>query len=84
MIKIVSKKSNKGKIKQNYEIKTPVNDLSSIKKLTENLKKQHKLKEHCIQKQKDIYYNIGEGRLKLRIIDNKTGTLIRYHCNEKS
>jgi predicted adenylyl cyclase CyaB len=42
------------------------------------------LKEHCIQKQKDIYYNIGDGRLKLRIIDNKTGTLIRYHRNEKS
>ena len=67
--------------KKNYEIKTSIDNYSATKNIVLKLSGKNKI----IRKkeiQKDIYYRIPQGRLKLRIINNKSGTLILYNRNE--
>jgi adenylate cyclase class 2 len=67
--------------KKNYEIKTPVKNYIVAKNKVLKLYEKNKI----IRKkeiQEDIYYRIPSGRLKLRIINNKSGTLILYHRKE--
>lgn len=68
---------------KNYEIKIPVNDIKEYQKAVQNLLRNKKHKQF-IELQKDVYYKINEGRLKLRIINNKTGNLIYYDRNENN
>lgn len=64
---------------RNLEIKVKLDNHKRIKKFlsTNNIKLAEVLK------QKDIYYKVKEGLLKLRI-ENGTRTLIYYNRNEKS
>lgn len=64
---------------RNLEIKVKLDNHKRIKKIlsTNNIKLAEVLK------QKDIYYKVKEGLLKLRI-ENGTRTLIYYNRNEKS
>lgn len=64
---------------RNLEIKVKLDSHKRIKKIlsTNNIKLAEVLK------QKDIYYKVKEGLLKLRI-ENGTQTLIFYNRNEKS
>lgn len=62
---------------KNLEIKVKVNSLAEI----ENILLSLKLKRKEILNQKDIYYKIGEGRLKLRV-ENGDERLIRYNRAE--
>lgn len=64
---------------KNLEIKVKVDSLKRIKSLI----KQNKIELVEILKQKDIYYKIDAGLLKLRI-ENGKQTLIFYKRNEKS
>jgi predicted adenylyl cyclase CyaB len=66
-------------LKKNYEIKCRIDDR---KKVTEIKKALSKYK-HSIEKQTDIYYKTSNGRLKLRIIDDTSGSLIQYNRAEK-
>ena len=70
-------------MKKNFEIKVKLNDLNKTKNLVRLLcegKKAIKQKQH----QEDIYYKVNKGRLKLRIIDRKTGNLIHYFRNNEN
>lgn len=70
-------------MKKNFEIKVKLNDPNKTKNLVRLLckeKKSLKQKQH----QEDIYYKVNKGRLKLRIIDGKTGNLIYYFRNNES
>ncbi len=66
---------------KNYEIKIPVKDIEEFKKAARKFLK-NKTYKHFIEHQKDIYYKIDAGRLKLRIINDKTGDLIYYERKE--
>ena len=68
-------------MRKNYEIKIPVKDIEGIKKAARKFLK-NKTHKHYIEYQKDIYYIINGGRLKLRIINNKIGNLIYYNRKE--
>lgn len=67
-------------MKHNLEIKCRLDNLSGVRKL---LKESRSFK-YSVEKQNDIYFKVKKGRLKLRIINNKTGNLIYYFRNEKS
>lgn len=67
-------------MKHNLEIKCRLDNLSGVRKL---LKESRSFK-YSFEKQNDIYFKVKKGRLKLRIINNKTGNLIYYFRNEKS
>ncbi len=70
-------------MKKNFEIKTKLSNPKSTKPL---------LKSLCLgnsairekQLQEDIYYKVTQGRLKLRIINGRTGNLIHYFRNNKT
>lgn len=66
-------------MKKNYEIKCRIDDK---KKLSE-LKKALSEYIHSVEKQTDIYYKTSNGRLKLRIINDTSGSLIQYNRAEK-
>lgn len=66
-------------LKKNYEIKCRIEDRGSI----ENIKKALSKYKHTTEKQTDIYYKTGDGRLKLRIINDTDGSLIQYNRAEK-
>jgi predicted adenylyl cyclase CyaB len=70
-------------MKTNLEIKTPIEDYRRLKKQTEQLARQFKSAGYHKEKQKDIYYNIKNGRLKLRIINGKSGSLIYYNRSSR-
>ena len=65
-------------MRKNLEIKVRIKDAPGIRRLAKEFCKG---KKHGIfaQEQEDIYYKAGKGRLKLRIIDGKTGNLILYN-----
>ncbi|MFC2093848.1 class IV adenylate cyclase [Bacteroidota bacterium] len=68
-------------MRKNYEIKIPVKDFEGIRKAVRKFLK-NKTHKHYIESQKDIYYNINSGRLKLRIINDEIGNLIYYNRKE--
>lgn len=68
---------------KNYEIKIPVKDIRGFEKAVRKLLRNKKHK-HFIELQKDIYYKIDEGRLKLRIINDEIGNLIYYNRKENN
>jgi predicted adenylyl cyclase CyaB len=63
--------------KKNYEIKTPVTNYSAVRSAVMKLFEKNKITKKK-EIQKDIYYSVPSGRLKLRIINKKHGTLISY------
>ncbi len=69
---------------KNLEIKTGIKNPEKIRKIALNYVSSFKNNDNFIERQKDIYYIIGNPRLKLRIINNKTGNLIYYSRNESS
>jgi predicted adenylyl cyclase CyaB len=64
-------------MKKNFEIKVKLDNPEKTIKLLRMLCKGKKVIKHR-QFQEDIYYRVNKGRLKLRIIDGKTGNLIHY------
>ncbi|MBK9332073.1 MAG: class IV adenylate cyclase [Ignavibacteria bacterium] len=64
---------------KNYEIKCRVRDLSKIKKLLLSDKSFN----YSEESQKDIYFIVKEGRLKLRIINSGGANLIYYKRSDK-
>jgi len=64
-------------MKKNFEIKIKLANPRKTKNLVRLLCKE-KAASNLQQKQEDIYYRVNKGRLKLRIIDGKTGNLIHY------
>jgi len=67
-------------LKKNYEIKCKADNLSALRRLL----RKNGTYSFSIEKQKDTYYKVKRGRLKLRIINNETGNLIYYARDEKS
>ncbi|MDQ3019918.1 MAG: class IV adenylate cyclase [Bacteroidota bacterium] len=65
---------------KNYEIKCRVENYREIKDLIVRFKKF----SYSTEKQTDIYYKVNAGRLKLRIINNRSGSLIFYNRDEQS
>ena len=65
-------------MRKNLEIKVRVKNAAETRKLAKSFCKG---KPHSVffQEQEDIYYKVGKGRLKLRIIDGKAGNLILYN-----
>lgn len=67
-------------MKKNYEIKCSLSDYKTLRKKILDSGRYVYSKEN----QRDIYYKVRKGRLKLRVINNQTGNLIYYNRNEKS
>ncbi|MBK7157192.1 MAG: hypothetical protein IPH77_01185 [Ignavibacteria bacterium] len=65
---------------KNFEIKCRIRNLSEIKKILVSDRSY----KYSIEKQKDIYYKVKSGRLKLRIINEKISDLIYYNRKEKN
>jgi predicted adenylyl cyclase CyaB len=70
-------------MKKNFEIKVKLQDLNKTRNLVHLLCKGMKVINEK-QIQEDIYYKADKGRLKLRIINGKTGNLIHYFRNNES
>jgi adenylate cyclase class 2 len=70
-------------MRKNFEIKVKLSDPPKTKKLVQLICKG---KSPVSQKQvqEDIYYNVNKGRLKLRVINGKTGNLIHYFRSNES
>lgn len=64
-------------MKKNYEIKCRLSS-DNFKNIKSLLSKNGSY-EYSIEKQTDIYYKVKSGRLKLRIINDKTSNLIFYN-----
>lgn len=60
--------------KRNIEIKAACGDAERLRALV----KQSGAEFICKMRQRDIYFEAGSGRVKLRIIDGKMAELIRY------
>jgi predicted adenylyl cyclase CyaB len=60
---------------RNVEIKARARDYQKQKQIAQSLSKR----EEEIQYQKDIFFKVPTGRLKLRLFANHTGVLIQYH-----
>ena len=69
-------------LKKNYEIKVPVKNYDALVIMAGKLRKSFRKHEHYTETQKDIYYKVPKGRLKLRVINNTSGSLIRYERKE--
>lgn len=67
-------------MRKNFEIKCRIRNLSAIK---EKLSSDRNYK-YSVEKQRDIYYKVKSGRLKLRIINEKNSDLIYYNRKEKN
>ena len=69
-------------MKKNYEIKCKLSadGYSKCKELLSAIKSF----QYSLEKQKDIYYKVNKGRLKLRIINDEHSNLIFYNREEKS
>lgn len=68
---------------RNLEIKVKLRDFRGAEILAESFCKG-KSSQRFKQKQEDIYYEVNKGRLKLRIINGKTGNLIHYFRSDKT
>ncbi|MEO8446287.1 MAG: class IV adenylate cyclase [bacterium] len=66
-------------MKKNLEIKTSVDSFTKIRQIIISEKFST-----SVELQKDIYYKVSTGRLKLRIINNETGNLIYYNRSDKN
>ncbi|XP_041989208.1 uncharacterized protein LOC121740536 [Aricia agestis] len=64
---------------RNVEIKARVHDLNGICKIAQELSGS---KPQLIR-QDDTFYNVRDGRLKLRIYEDCSGTLVRYSRDEE-
>lgn len=64
---------------KNLEIKIKLDNTSQINSIRNSLSKYSR----SVEKQIDIYYKVSKGRLKLRIINDKEGSLILYNRVEK-
>lgn len=65
---------------RNVEIKARVHDIEKIIKVAEKLSGS----EGQIIHQHDVFYNVRNGRLKMRMFEDKSATLVRYdRPNEK-
>jgi adenylate cyclase class 2 len=60
---------------QNLELKARISSISMAIRVVRRLNAQRK----GILRQRDIYYNVSRGRLKLRIINNRSAELIFYN-----
>jgi predicted adenylyl cyclase CyaB len=69
-------------MRQNYEIKTRIRNTDRIRKLAVSYFCGEKFL-HYTEQQEDIYYRVKNGRLKLRIINSSSGTLIFYKRGNK-
>jgi predicted adenylyl cyclase CyaB len=66
-------------MRKNYELKVKLHNYDVAKWKAESYIKKFKDKQHFFEKQKDIYYyKVGGQRLKLRIINDKSGHLVYY------
>lgn len=63
---------------KNLEIKLKLENASHINSVRNSLKQYSR----SVEKQIDVYYKIKKGRLKLRIINDKEGSLILYNRAE--
>jgi adenylate cyclase, class 2 len=72
------------KFRKNLEIKAPIENLSACRKIAANYCGNKKSALHYFENQEDIYYRVKQGRLKLRIINGKGGTLIYYNRSNKT
>ncbi|MFZ4591434.1 MAG: class IV adenylate cyclase [Ignavibacteria bacterium] len=70
-------------MKKNLEIKVKLSDPRKTRKLVQLICKG-KSPIRQTQAQDDIYYSVNKGRLKLRIINGKTGNLIHYFRSNES
>ncbi|MCE1166044.1 MAG: class IV adenylate cyclase [Bacteroidetes bacterium] len=70
--------------RKNLEIKTGIKNLASFRKKAAEYSRKAKSSRHFTEEQKDIYYNTGKGRLKLRIKNGKDGVLIYYKRSSAS
>lgn len=70
-------------MKKNFEIKTKLSNPERIKSLLRIFCKGKKVIRQK-QTQEDIYYKVSRGRLKLRVIDGRTGNLIHYFRNNET
>lgn len=71
-------------MRTNLEVKTPIENYAGLKKKTKQLGEKFKRISYHREKQKDIYYDIKNGRLKLRIINEKSGSLIYYNRSSRT
>lgn len=70
-------------MRKNFEIKVKLSDPKKTRKLVQMLcKGKSPIREKQVQE--DIYYMVNNGRLKLRIINGKMGTLIHYFRSSES
>lgn len=65
---------------KNFEIKCRIRNLSAIKEILVSDRKY----KYSFEKQRDIYYKVKSGRLKLRIINEKISDLIYYNRKEQN
>ena len=65
---------------KNYEIKCKITDIAKFRKIIRNESSYLYSKET----QTDIYYKVKKGRLKLRIINNESASLIYYERSDKA
>lgn len=66
-------------MRKNYELKVRLHNYDVAKWKAIGYVKKFKDKQHSLENQKDIYYyKVGGQRLKLRIINDKTGHLVYY------
>jgi predicted adenylyl cyclase CyaB len=70
-------------MRRNYEIKTRIRNTDQIRKLSESYFRGKKFLRYT-ERQEDIYYRVKNGRLKLRIINSSSGTLIFYKRGNKT
>lgn len=63
---------------KNFEIKIKLENAGHITSIRKSLKNY----KPSVEKQTDIYYKVSKGRLKLRIINDKEGSLILYYRAE--
>jgi predicted adenylyl cyclase CyaB len=70
-------------MRQNYEIKTRIKNTDLTRKLAVSYFRGKKFL-HYTEQQEDIYYRVKNGRLKLRIINLSSGTLIFYKRGNKT
>ncbi|CAH3035010.1 unnamed protein product [Porites lobata] len=68
------------KMPSNVEIKAKVKDFETFKKKAKELSGS----EGEVIEQKDIFFNVPQGRLKLRFLQNKPSQLIYYERDDKS
>ena len=71
-------------MRKNLEIKTRIFNYDVLKWKAREYIKLFTDKQYLIEFQRDIYYKIATGRLKLRIINGITGNLIYYDRIERN